>query len=981
MSLRTCSVVFPVGVILAATAGGLANAQTAAGPAPGSDTVSEVVVTGSRIARRDYVSESPIVTVGAEMLEKSGSATVEGALNQLPQFTASSTASSNLTSRGGQANANLRGLGQPRTLVLMDGRRLQPSNTDGSVDLNTIPDSLVENVEVITGGASAVYGSDAIAGVVNFRLKRNFEGLELKAQYGVAEKGDGETLQLSGLIGGSFAEDRGRAVLGLSYTDRKPVMMSDRDFFRISSASANLPQGAIRPDAANLPSQAAVNAIFAGYGVAPGAVPRSNTFGFNSDGTLFSAATPALNFRDDMGDLVFKLNNTYFYNTGQVYYLQLPLTRYSVFGRASYDVTDSIEAYAQAYFTSYDAETQIVAPVAGGATAPRPLTVPYNNPFLPADVAALLASRPNPTAPFLYTTRMNEVGLRVQTNDWNVHQLTLGARGKLPIKDWTFDVYGSRGETRYLETNEGYPSLSSLERLLAAPDGGASICAGGYDPFGLRTLSDQCLSYLSRTIHTSTNLTQTALQASLQGGLWDLPAGELRFAAGAEYRRNSYDFSPDPLLVNLDLVNAQATNASKGATTVKELYVELLAPLLRDMPFVDELNLDVAYRYSDYDSVGGVHTYKASLDWKPNDWLRARGGYQRAIRAPNVGELFTAPTPSSEALGNPGAIGVGDPCDVRGQYRSPAYAGSAQVRQLCLAQGIPTALIDNYRNTNSRTNTASQGNLDLREETADTFSVGVVLRPTFDSPWLRNVSLSLDYYSIELKDAIGSVTGLLTVSKCYNADGSNPTYDPSNYFCRQVDRETASGLISVINTPVLNLGGYRTAGVDAQLDWRMPLADMGLGDLPGTLSANIVASYLDKYQIQNLPDSPFQEYAGTVGNAQIDPYADTRPRWKAATTVSYELQPVAVSLQWRYIDAQSNAANVGTTGTTRGVKDRHYFDLNGRWAVNEDLDLAVGVVNLLGEEPPLVGVTPGTTSLSTYDVVGRRFFARLTARF
>ncbi|WP_374471203.1 TonB-dependent receptor domain-containing protein [Phenylobacterium sp.] len=979
MSIRTKSMVFPLSVILAAAAGASAQAQSSGNP--DGEAVSEVVVTGSRIARRDFVSESPIVTVGADRLERGGAVTPEGALNQLPQFTASATASSNLTSRGGQANANLRGLGQPRTLVLLDGRRLQPSNSDGSVDLNTIPDSLIENVEVITGGASAVYGSDAIAGVVNFRLKRNFDGLELKAQYGVTEEGDGETLQLSSVLGGRFADDRGQAVLGLSYTDRKPVMMSDRDFFRISSASANLPEGVIRPDAANLPTQAAVNAIFGRYGIAPGTVPRSNTLGFNSDGTLFSAASPALNFRDDLGNLVFTLNNTYFYNTGQVYYLQLPLTRYSVFGRASYDVTSSVQAYAQAYFTSYEAETQVVAPVAGGATAPRPLTIPYNNPFVPADVAALLASRPNPTAPFLYSTRMNEVGLRVQSNDWTVYQITLGAAGKLPVRDWTFDVFGTRGETRYQETNEGYPSLSALERLLNAPDGGRSLCAGGYNPFGLRTLSVACHNYLARTIHTDTKLVQTNLQASVQGGLLALPAGELRFAAGAEYRRNSYDFSPDPLLVNLDLVNAQATSPSHGATEVGELYVELLAPLVRDQPLVQELNLDVAYRYSDYDSIGGVHTYKASLDWKPAGWLRVRGGYQRAIRAPNVGELFTAPTPSSEALGNPGAIGVGDPCDVRSQYRSAAYAGSAQVRQLCLAQGVPAALIDNYRNTNSRTNTASQGNLALREETADTYSVGAVLRPSFENPWLSRTSLSVDYYKITLEDAIGSVTGLLTVSKCFNADGSNPTYDRSNYFCSQLARESASGLISVINTPVLNLGGYKTSGIDAQLDWRMPVADMGLGDLPGAVLANVLASYLIDYKIQNLPNSPFREFAGTMGNAQIDPYADTRPTWKLTTTLGYEVGPVAAFLQWRYIDGQSNAANVGTTGSTRGVKSRHYFDLSGRWAVRENLDLAMGVNNLMDESPPLFGVTPGTTSLSTYDLIGRRYYARLTARF
>lgn len=252
-----------------------------------------------------------------------------------------------------------------------------------------------------------------------------------------------------------------------------------------------------------------------------------------------------------------------------------------MFGRVNYAVTDSLDLYGQGYFTSYQAKTQIVAPVSGGATAPRPLYVPYNNPFIEPDLATLLASRPNPTAPFLYSNRMNEVGLRVQTNDYSVYQFTLGATGTVPVKDWTWDGYVSRGETRYDETNEGYPSLSALERLLSAPDGGRSICAGGYDPFGLRTLSPGCLSYLSRTIHTTTRLVQTNAQVSAQGGLFELPAGEVRFAAGIEYRKNSYDYSPDALLVNLDLVNAQATNPSRGSTESKELYAELLIPCSR----------------------------------------------------------------------------------------------------------------------------------------------------------------------------------------------------------------------------------------------------------------------------------------------------------------------------------------------------------------------------------------------------------------
>ena len=984
MRHATRNAVFPLSAMLAMTAGA-ALAQSSGGAAPPkpsaeASTVQEVVVTGSLIARRDYVAESPIVTVGPQMIERSGAVTVEAALNQLPQFSASATASSNLSNRGGQANADLRGLGQQRTLVLLDGRRMEPSGTDGSVDLNTIPDALISNVEVITGGASAVYGSDAIAGVVNFKLNHHFSGVEFKAQYGDTGRGYGASKDFSVTAGGNFADDKGNAVLSLSYADRSAVFGADRPFFAVSNLSANLPEGIIKPNAANLPSQAAVNALFAKYGIAPGAVPRTNTFGFNSDGTLFSAANPASHFTDNLGNLEVVNNNTYFYNTGLIYYLQLPLTRYSTFGRVEYELSPDVKVYAQGYYTNYTAKTQIVPPVSGGTGVPA-LLVPYNNPFVPADLATLLASRPSPTDPFIYSRRMNESGNRVQTNDWSVYQLQVGASGGLPVGDLTWDLFATRGETQYNETDTGYPSLSALQQLLNAPDGGRSLCAGGYNPFGLTTLSASCSNFLARTVKNSTNLTQTNVQGSLQGGLFDLPAGQVRFAAGADYRKNSYDFQPDSLLVHLDLVNAQTTVPSSGQTTVKEAFGELLVPLLRDLPMVSALNADLAYRYSDYDSIGGVSTYKASLDWEAVKWLRFRGGYQRAIRAPNLGELFTAPTPGSANLGTIGPIGSGDPCDIRTQYRSASYAGSAQVRALCLAQGVPAALIDNYRNTNPLTVTASQGNRNLSQETADTYSVGTIIRPQFDNPLFADTSLSVDYYDIKLANAIGSITGSLALSKCFNADGSNPTYSPTNTYCALISREAATGLVSLIQTPLLNLGGYRTSGVDIQADWNFPLSAVGLGDKAGKLAVNVVASYLRTFQIENLPGAPFVDYAGTIGNTQIDLFADTHPQWKSATTVTYANGPISTALTWRYIDKMSNANNVGTTGTAPGAAARNYLDLNAKWAVRQGLVLNAGVVNLTDEDPPQFGTSPGTTSLSTYDLIGRHYYVSLTAKF
>ncbi|MEI9886096.1 MAG: TonB-dependent receptor [Rhizomicrobium sp.] len=953
------------------------TASAAGADGPPDSSIETVVVTGSLIARPDYVSESPIVTASRSQIEASGAVTVESALNRLPQFTASATASSNTQPRGGQANLDLRGLGQQRTLVLLDGRRMEPSNTDGSIDLNTIPDSLIDNVEVITGGASAVYGSDAIAGVVNFKMRHDFSGIEIRGQLGETGQGDGTTESASVTLGGNFAGDRGNAVVALTYANRSPVFGRDRPFFAVSVLSTNFAEGAIKPVATNLPSQSAVNSIFQSYGIAPGTVPRTATFGFNSDGTLFSQGSPAVHLTDNLGNLLYVSNNTYFYNTGLDYYLQLPLTRYSAFGRAEYDVTPDIKAYAQVYYTTYTARTQIVPVVAGGSGVPAVL-VPYNNPFVPANLAALLASRPSPTAAFSFTKRLSEVGNRVQNNNWNVYQFMLGLSGGIPGRDWTWDISATRGQTLYDETDTGFPSLSALQQLLSAPDGGLSLCPGGYNPFGLTTLSTGCQTFLQRTVKNQTVISQTDAKASLQGKMLDLPAGELRFALGAEYRENTYDYSPDSLLVHLDLVNAKQTLPSRGKTTVKEVYGELLVPVLRDLPLVDEMNLDLAFRYSDYNSIGGVNTYKASIDWKAVDWLRFRGGYQRAIRAPNVGELYSAATPTSELLTQPGSIGTGDPCDVRGAYRATGYAGAPSVRALCLAQGVPAALIDTYRNINTGISTASGGNPLLNAEFADTFSLGFVARPDFANPIFSDLSLSVDYYDISLKGAIGNISGTSALAKCFNADGSNPAYSPANFYCSLISRESATGLTSVIQTPLVNLGGYRTSGVDIEADWRVALPDAGLGD--GTLSLNVLASYLRRFTIRNLAGGSSLDYAGTIGNTQIDLYADAHPDWKTLTTLSYGNGPVTASVRWRFVDSMTNASNVGTTGTVRGVSARNYFDLDAVWNVSPDIDLGAGIVNLLDVAPPLVGVTPGATSQSTYDLLGRQFFVRITAR-
>lgn len=730
------------------------STENAAQTVPGAEAaLDEIVVTGSRIARRDYVANTPITTVNAEMIAAAGAPTLEAGLNQLPQVAASAGSQASLISRAGQASINLRGLGQQRTLVLVNGRRMQPSGSDGTVDLNVIPGSLIDNVEVITGGASAAYGSDAVAGVVNLKLKRRFTGVGIDLSAGQTDRGDGETQSGALTIGSDLADGRGNAYISLSYANREAINFRDRDYLTGQAFSSNSPGGLISAAATNLPTQAAVDTVFSRYGVPAGKVSRTSTLSLNPDGSLFLNAG-AVNFRSPQSTLQTIYNNTVLAATGDYFLAQVPLERHSMFAHADYDLDEKVSVFADGLFTNSTATTR-ANPVVVGSVSSAPLTIPVTNPFISRDLAQVLASRPNPTAPFSFAQITTPVGDRMEENRYNVYQLTLGAEGELEAMDLTWSLHGSIGRTELLQSEINYPSSAALQRLANAPDGGRSLCEGGYDFNRIDTLSASCVSYIRRTARNTTTLEQKIVEGSAQGRLFSLPAGEVRFAAGADYRSNSYDYIPDALIQTGELANYLPIQPSQGEATVRELFGELLVPVVRDLPWAEEVSLNLGYRYSDYDTVGGVDTYRADGSWKTNDVFTVRGGYARAVRAPSVGDLYAAAASGLTALGTPGPVGSGDPCDVRGAYRSSSSPIAAQVRALCLAQGVPSAVIDSFTNTVSRTPYTSQGNAALKPEVSDTYSVGLVMKSPFQSDWLSQLTASVDYYKINLDGASG----------------------------------------------------------------------------------------------------------------------------------------------------------------------------------------------------------------------------------
>ena len=1036
----------------------------AAADPPGAQPTSEVVITGTRIARRDFTAQSPIVTVNSQSFENRAGPEIEQNLNQLPQFHA------DVNSQIGQAGAgqpsasqtpgasflNLRGLGPNRNLVLIDGRRAQPVNGQLIVDINTIPEEVIDSVEVVTGGASAVYGADAVAGVVNFKLKHNFQGLEVSAQYGVSEHGDNREPNVSAIIGTNFPDNRGNVMFSAMYTQRSVVFAKDRPFYDagINDPHTNafgsypfLPFAAFDwgpnasfvglPAFTNAPNPAALTALFGpSYPIGPFYPFTGGTsVSVNPDQSLFYSGAPVIHYTGPLGNNTgFKIQNGGTLGYSVPYgYLSPPTTRWGTFGSASYDVTDHITAYLQGNYSWQQVQTQALASPAVQFWGP---SVPVDGAHpVPAELATLLASRPDPTAPWaLDLTVDNIVGPRVNIITTNTYQIVAGLKGDLPVGDWKWDLNGSQGNTNLDSfAANGYVSTQALRAFINAPNYGqnatltqaslesAHCTSGFYNSIFLgQSPSQDCIDAVSARMHSTTSLQQKIVELDTNGTLFHIWAGDLKASLGADYREEDFVFSADPLLEVANVVDAPVgifpTASTDGRIGVKEGYGELLVPILKDLPFAQSFNVSLGARYSDYNwngkgalsSVNGGTTgwtYKIMGDYKLNDWISFRGGYQRAERAPNVAELFQ---PSSPLVVPASA---GDPCANPPQNpgltwnNSPTNPNRLKTQQLCLAliqttnpnAGAPGGFYVPGGSANTYgglfpfffpiTIDQDQGNPNLHSEIAKTYSAGVVFRSPIKSPLLARTQLSIDWYDVAIAGAIIPLTSETLYEQCLNADGhSNPTLTISgNQFCSFILREAVTGGNRTANNPYFNFAGLETEGVDVQLDWGADFADMGMQGIPGSLSLNFVLNWLGKYDIQTAPGDPTQNFAGTINGTQ----AGDQFRYRTFTTLTYNNTQWSFGGRWRHWPGAKDASSVINPATTiLGVGSHDEFDLFGGWKLNSTYTFRAGVDNVTNKSPEVVGhdsaplgnASLGNTSLQ-YDALGRRFYVGIKARF
>jgi outer membrane receptor protein involved in Fe transport len=955
----------------------------ATAPAVAQDTegqeLEEITVTGSRILRQDYMSASPISTVDADLFQQTGAPTIETVLNTLPQFVPSITSTSNNPSNSGQANVALRGLGPERTLVLLDGKRIVPSDATGVVDLNLLPASIIESVEIITGGASAVYGSDAIAGVVNIKT-RDFTGLELTSNYGITSEDDGQTVSF-GVTGGVESDDgRAYAFGSLNWADRESIDAGARDFSSVALAwdgdsfepvgSSTIPQGRWNAVSTNAPSQADIDAYFAAQdpGYVAGSAQPGHNFGFNPDGSLFDTA-PTINFTGDTNDPLQPVNPAqYTYNFSPTNYLQLPLERTSFFGRAGFQLSEETELYTQVLVADYDARTALASTPATG------IYVNADNPNLPADVAALLATRPDPDAPFSFSKRFLESGPRTADVSYKVSQFLVGATGSLPFSDaWEWNAYGSLGNVDLQTVQQGNVSRSLFEQLSLADDHGASICGAPINPFGNNSVSPECTAFFTLGAINDTTVRQEVGEAFVTGPLFEMPAGTVESAVGVMYKRDEFDFLPDPSLratsidplfgnERTDIVGFNAADTVRGETDSKEVYVEANFPLLSELPAVQSLDATLGYRFSDHSVAGNMSSYKAEGIWALNETFTVRGGYQHALRAPNIFELFRPATINFPAAG------LGDPCsnDFVGEGGVLGAQDDPDARALCVAQGIPDSAVDSYNFANSQFQGLSGGNPDLTEETADTYTIGLVFQP--GEGLLDGFQASVDYYTIEIEDAISSIDAELLVGRCFNRT-YNPDLSNDNFYCTQFSRLPGTNTITDVAEIDTNIAAFTLEGVDLQVDYT---ADAG----PGQFRAKWVSTYLSKFEEESVQGEEAVDSAGTASSG-----FDALPEWKWTMSLGYGWQGFDGDVRWRHVGEMNDFAVPSFK-----LDSIDYYDVTFGYAFDGDmldgLRLRAGVSNVTDEDPIIYPSNQqSNTDPAQYDILGRRYFVSATYAF
>lgn len=951
--------------LLALVIGTAAAAQSIAPPpdtaeTPASTSVEEsasgreIVVTGSRIRRDPLSQEQPIVFVDETDIAKTGLNSVNDVLQRLPSsgggLNSKVNNSGNLGNPpdgggvgAGAAEIDLRFLGSRRVLVLVNGIRYvngaSASGVPGSTDLNTIPESAIERIEVLQDGASAIYGSDAIAGVVNIITKRNQRGLEATAQLGGYDVGDGFTQNYQ-LSWGNGDDGPLEVVIGGNFVKQGSVSTNDRDLSRFPVPYSDT----------CLDGQCSGFIPMGRYQFAPTFV-----FGGVTQTTIATTDTPTIaNFRPflDPADR---------FNFGPFNFLQIPLTRYGAFANLKYEVSPDVNFSARGIWNKRKSKNQAaplpfgIGPTSGLTPVLSSLSVHATNPYNPFGVDLVgddpLTPAPNDGNLRAIFRRFLEGGPRRfhQTVDTRYGVATLDGKLELGGNNWFWDVNAAYGRNKAEQRMFG--NIHSGRLGIALGPLAACNATPGCVPFnlfgGAGSITPEMIDYVSFIQNDSSEQKVFDLTANLSGSLFELPGGSLGIAVGVEYRKLKGRFDPDPVVAAGFSSDIPAL-PTRGSYDVKEAYAEISAPLLADQPFADLLELTGAVRFSDYSrGIGSTTTFKAGLNWKPVQDLRLRASWAQGFRAPQIGELFGSQSRFDQTLN--------DPCSSHATNTQPRrFSNDAAVRANCIALGVPAD--GSYIQSNPQISVIVGGNENLQPETSKSWVIGGVYSPGF----LPGLSAEVNWYKIEVDDAIQTINANTTLVNCVVEN------DPAS--CALVTR--TGGELLEISGLLQNIAAIKTKGFDVNLAYRNIRTDFGTFGL--TWNNSILRNY-DVF----VPALGGIQKISREGTEQGAP-SQAFPRWKSIGVVDWDLANFGATVTGRYVSKLKD----GTTGLK--LDSVFYTDVQLRWNSPDFADnfgFALGVNNLFDiKAPGCLSCETNNLAISVHDVPGRYFYARATVK-
>lgn len=955
-----------------------AYAQTApAAPAPAAASTAVVQVTGSRIAAPGAESPSPLQVLSSADIAASGATNLQELLLQNPTMgtpAISRTNSNFSTASAGVATVDLRNLGTSRTLVLVNGRRFVAGIPgESAVDLNTIPTDFIERVELLTGGSSATYGSDAVAGVVNIITKRAFNGILLDAQMGETyEQGDDQKRKAS-LTFGTSSEDGGSFIMGhLGYSRQGAVMSRDRKFAAVDQQSKMTidgdPAGAFVPVRPFYSSFAPQGRFFHDtgsytYDAAGNVIP------FNTNGTNGQAATG--------------------FNRSAFRAIAVPTERFLLATTGELKLNDNHSAFFEGNYASTRVSTNIepyplgaedIYPASGGQV-PAEFMVGNSlvrNPIVPQYLYDRISDTDGDgLRDYYFTRRMADFGNRTSRAERDTFRLATGLKG-IVLDKFNYEVYGAYGQTKEAQSSSGQVNVLNFRNALESiPDvddlnGNGlttdAICrdanarAQGCVPanvFGFNALSPEAVRYIAAPGSLETVTTQTLVGGSVNGDLWELPAGALSFATGFEWRKEESRATPDAL-TQAGLNAGNAIPETLGDFSVKEVFVEARVPLLKDVAFAKALNFQGAFRAGDYSTVGRTNSWNAGLEWQPVNDVKFRATRALSTRAPNINELYQAPSQDFPT-------GIQDPClgvtaTSQGTYDAACRAAPGVAANIA-ANGSFTLNQSDIQGISGY----NRGNPNLREEKGRSTTVGVVWTPRSIEA-LKRFTFTADYFKIKIADAIVGTDRQYALDQCYGGGDQS--------FCNFITRRPAavgansSGSLEFIDTAVSNSGGLGTEGVDITASWNDKVG-------PGRMNARIAYTYVREGWDRPTPDAELNPFAGEIGAAKNKAIVNLGYQWgdfNVQTSIGY--------IGKSYLDDQFQA-QFDLPSKALGVGSRTYTDLQLTYALRKSTELYFGLDNVFDTKaPPIISGLPGNstgteTDAGTYDAIGRRFYVGL----